>query len=139
MFEKPRRKVSRVFVHCSASDRLEHDNVDIIREWHLARGFDDIGYHYFIDKTGELHAGRNIEQRPAAQKGHNKDTIAICVSGLEHFNARQMLALLELCVQIDVAYDGTVTFHGHREVNKTKTCPVFDYRTVLRLDDDGRM
>ncbi len=138
MFVKPKREVSRVFIHCSASDRPEDDTVAVIREWHLARGWSDIGYHYFIDKAGDLHRGRPLWRSPAAQRGHNKSTIAICVSGLEHFTTESMWTLRELCWYINHAYDD-VTFHGHCEVNKRKTCPVFDYKAELKLDDDGRM
>ena len=31
------------------------------------------------------------------------------------------------------------TFHGHREVNPHKTCPVYDYRAILGLDAVGRL
>ena len=139
MFEKPRRKISRVFIHCSASDVKSHDSVATIRRWHLARGFSDIGYHYVILKDGRIRSGRGLERTPAAQKGHNKASIAICVTGLELFSAEQMLALLILCMSIDQVYDGAVTFHGHNEVNPAKSCPVFNYRAVLRLTQSGHM
>lgn len=139
-FKKPRRKVSKVFIHCSASDKIEHDSVAVITAWHLARGFSTIGYHYVIAKDGVAHTGRDLNRSPAAQKGHNEDTIAICVTGLKIFNALQMRALLNLCIDIDDAYrlEG-ITFHGHCEVNPDKTCPVFEYKSVLRLQLDGAM
>jgi len=139
MFKKPAREVSRVFVHCSASDEPAHDDPKVIRDWHLARGFHAVGYHYIITKDGHRHRGRSLEKQPAAQKGHNTETIAICVTGLTRFSVRQIQSLLSLCIEIDDAYAGGVTFHGHREVNAHKTCPVFEYATILRLDDDGRM
>lgn len=139
MFKKPARMVSRVYVHCSASDEPSHDDPRVIRDWHRARGFSAIGYHYVITKDGGRHRGRSLEKQPAAQKGHNTDTIAICVTGLKHFSARQMQSLLKLCIEIDVAYDGNVTFHGHCEVNAHKTCPVFEYKAVLRLNKEGHL
>ncbi len=42
-FIKPNRRVDRIFLHCSASDVPAHDNVEMIRRWHLDRRFDDIG------------------------------------------------------------------------------------------------
>lgn len=65
-FAKPRRPVSRVFIHCSASDNPDHDSVAVIRNWHLENGWSDIGYHYFIRKDGVIQEGRPIEQAPAA-------------------------------------------------------------------------
>ena len=34
-FVKPARFVSRVFVHCTASDHAHHDNIEILRKWHV--------------------------------------------------------------------------------------------------------
>jgi hypothetical protein len=138
-FVKPKRPISRVFIHCTASDNPAHDNVETIRAWHKARGFSDIGYHFLIHKDGRVSAGRSLELTPAAQTGHNTGTIAISLHGLEKdkFTDAQFKSLIALCLQINAAYD-KVTFHGHCEV-AAKACPVFDYRDVLGLDAKGRM
>ena len=73
-FRKPRRAVSRVFLHCSASDHLHHDDIAVLRQWHLKRGFDDVGYHYLITFDGRVQAGRSLEKQPAAQAGHPPST-----------------------------------------------------------------
>jgi len=134
-FKKPNRFVNRVFLHCSASDNPKHDNVKTMTEWHLQRGFSTIGYHYFISKDGMIHTGRNIEVKPAAQEGHNTGTIAICLHGLEKdkFTQAQFQSLKSLCKQINDAYKGKITFHGHCEVSN-KACPVFDYKSILGLN-----
>lgn len=141
-FIKPKRAVSRVFIHCSASDNPAHDNAATMDAWHRARKppFKEIGYHCFIRKDGSLEDGRSLEKAPAAQEGHNAGTIAICLHGLDEdkFTAAQFDTLRKLCGDINAAYGGRVTFHGHREV-ANKTCPVFDYRAVLGLDAQGRM
>ncbi len=142
LFRKPARPVDRVFIHCSASDAPELAGERLVVEiakWHRARGFQEIGYHFLIDKEGSLFAGRSLEKIPAAQQGHNTRTIAICVHGLESFTPISLASLKSLARAIDAAYGGAVTFHGHREVNRHKTCPVFDYRSLLGLDDQGRM
>lgn len=138
MFKKPIRSVQRVFLHCSASDNPTHDNVATMTAWHKARGFNTIGYHFFISKDGKVHIGRNIESTPAAQAGNNLATIAICLHGLkkELFTQAQFNSLKQLVSEINKAYSGKVTFHGHREV-AAKSCPVFDYKTVLGLDKKG--
>lgn len=130
------RSVNRVFIHCSASDVPAHDDVSVMREWHLARGFSDVGYHFFIKKDGTVQAGRDIEVVPAAQENNNKGTIAICCHGLTDFTEAQFKSLRELCHAIRT--NVKVTFHGHCEVS-TKTCPVFDYKAVLKLDANGKM
>lgn len=136
MFHKPKRLVNRVFIHCSASDNTNHDNVATIRKWHKDRGWSDIGYHYYIRKDGTLEQGRSIERTPAAQRGHNLRTIAICLGGLKSFTEEQYETLRALSIQINNEYRGKVTFHGHCEVSN-KLCPVFDYKAVLKLNAKG--
>ncbi|MEA3434163.1 MAG: N-acetylmuramoyl-L-alanine amidase [Campylobacterota bacterium] len=139
-FIKPNRRVDRVFLHCSASDVPAHDTVEMLRTWHLTRGFNDIGYHFFIHKNGDISLGRDIEKTPAAQRGHNLRTIAICLHGLreEKFTQLQYEALKILCTDIDKAYLKQVSFHGHCEVS-AKACPVFDYKKILKLDKYGSL
>lgn len=138
MFAKPKRPVRRIFLHCSASDNPAHDNAATMDRWHKSRGWSGIGYHYFIRKDGTLEPGRDIEKTPAAQAGHNRGTIAICCHGLarENFTGAQQITLYRLCAEINRAYGGHVSFHGHREV-AAKACPVFDYRRWLELDQYG--
>lgn len=141
MFGPPSRRVERVFLHCSASDDSSLAGgklVEVVRDWHRARRFSDVGYHYLIDKQGKVMAGRGLEKTPAAQKGHNAGTIAIMVHGLEGFPRPMLNACRDLCGAINEACAGRITFHGHREVS-AKTCPVFDYSALLGLDRYGRM
>lgn len=140
MFTKPKRSVKRVFLHCTASDLPQHDNVNAIRKLHLNQGWNDIGYHFFIRKNGQIESGRDLEKIPAAQSGHNRGTIAICLHGLQKskFTSAQFDSLRSLCLAIDQAYAGNISFHGHREV-AAKACPVFDYQSVLSLDAFGSL
>ncbi len=140
-FAKPARPVDRVFLHCSASDNPDHDDIGTIRAWHVdGNGWSDVGYHYFIRKDGTLEAGRALERTPAAQSGNNAGTVAVCLHGLaaENFTEAQFRTLAALAREIDEAYSGRVTFHGHCEVS-AKSCPVFPYAEVLGLDEAGRM
>lgn len=144
MFKKPQREVERVFLHCSASNRAVHDDVSVITDWHRQRWPDlcatQPGYHFFITSKGVVQPGRDLELKPVAQANHNSHTIAICLHGLnaDDFTEAQFDALRDLCKQINEAYGGAVTFHGHKEVS-IKACPVFDYKAVLSLDSLGRL
>lgn len=135
------RPFDTVFIHCSASDYSEHDSAKVIDNWHRARGFSEIGYHFFIRRDGEIQAGRSLEKMPAAQKGYNLNTVAICVHGLtkDRFKQEQKTALLALCLRLNNLKDNSLIFRGHCEVEKGKTCPVFDYKDWLKLDHHGRM
>jgi len=140
-FEKPNRAVHSVFLHCSASDLPEHDSVDVIEDWHKQRGWDGIGYHYFIKKDGTIQVGRDLEKIPIAQSGHNTGSIAICLHGLkkEKFTNDQYNSVVSVCSAIRGQYmPQKIKFRGHCEVS-SKTCPVFDYKKVLDLDVNGYM
>ena len=140
-FIKPLRDVNRVFLHCSASDDeglRGVEMVDEIRRWHIKRGFSTVGYHLLIDREGKILPGRTLELKPAAQKSHNARTIAIMVHGLEKFPPNMLEQCRLLCAEINEAYEGRISFHGHKEVS-AKECPVFDYRNLLQLDRFGRM
>ena len=141
MLKRPIRRVDCVFLHCSASDDAElagEELVEAVRDWHLARGFSDVGYHFLIDKRGEVLPGRNLEKTPAAQHGHNAGTIAVMVHGLSEFPQPMLDACRSLCEEITEAFKGRISFHGHCEVSN-KSCPVFDYKRQLNLDRFGRM
>lgn len=141
-FVKPKRPVTRVFLHCTAyghGDLMGKALLDAVTSWHKARGFRTTGYHYLIDREGTLiPTYRGLEEIPAAQEGNNTGTIAICLDGLMQadFNEKQFETLRALADQIDTAYSGLVHYHGHCEV-ANKACPVFDYRTVLNLNPKG--
>lgn len=148
-FDPPVRTVHTVFIHCSASDEPEHDDVSVIRRWHTepvaqgGRGWADVGYHLFIRKDGTVQPGRPLERTPAAQQGFNQGTIAICLHGLlkPNFTAAQIEALVRLCQAINSAYADRgvkIRFRGHREV-ANKSCPVIDYRGILNLEGEGFM
>lgn len=141
-FIKPKRPVTRVFLHCTAyghGDLKGKALLDAVTSWHIARNFRTTGYHYIIDRDGLLiPTYRSLEEVPAAQEGNNTGTIAICLDGLVQadFNEKQFATLRELADAIDVAYSGIVHYHGHCEV-ANKACPVFDYKTVLNLNPKG--
>ena len=70
-----------ITVHCSATQANHKVTVDTIRQWHLKRGFSDVGYHLVITYDGVVHMGRPIDRMGAHVKGHNKDNIGICLVG----------------------------------------------------------
>lgn len=137
-FVKPARRVHTTWIHCSASDHPSHDDVSVMRRWHKARGWSDVGYHIFIQKSGNAQPGRPMERTGAHVRGYNSGSIGICLHGLDKgkFTAAQFAMLRDLCRQINDAYGGRMRFRGHNEV-AAKACPVFDYRAVLNLSADG--
>lgn len=144
-FKKPKRFVSRVFDHCSDSDNPDHDNPETIKKWHTtpdkndpSKPWDDNGYQLVITKDGVVHECRSMERQPAAQYPHNRDTIAICLTGRHEFSEAQRNSLLAVTKAINEAYEGNITFHGHKEVDPYRTCPNYPYKDWLDLDENGK-
>jgi len=134
------RKINRAIVHCSAT-RPEWmdgqplaDKVAEIRRWHVDQnGWADIGYHWIIDRDGMLAPGRPEATQGAHVRGHNADSIGICLLGgfgsnaddafVDHYTQAQERTLRDLLAEIAARYPG-LTIHGHNEF-AAKACPGF--------------
>src|SRR5471030_3257168 len=76
-----RRTTELLVVHCSATPATMDIGVREITQWHIRRGFDTVGYHYVIRRNGELETGRRESAVGAHVKGHNANSIGICLAG----------------------------------------------------------
>ena len=75
------RKINLIVIHCSDTYARMDIGVNEIRQWHLQRGFNDIGYHYVIRRDGAIEQGRPIEKPGAHAAGYNTNSIGICYAG----------------------------------------------------------
>ncbi|WP_180131948.1 N-acetylmuramoyl-L-alanine amidase [Rhodoferax sp. BLA1] len=101
------RLIDLLVIHCSATPSGRpltrglpgqpgfKNCVQIIDEWHSARGFhrafqarraqnpelSAIGYHFVIDLDGTIHSGRAVAEVGAHAQGHNANSIGICMIG----------------------------------------------------------
>ncbi|PID26851.1 MAG: N-acetylmuramoyl-L-alanine amidase [Candidatus Cloacimonadota bacterium] len=135
------REINEIVIHCSAT---EYGNVEIFRDWHVnENGWDDIGYHYvilnsyqcrddYVNKKpnygmdGVLEIGRDIEISGAHVKGHNKNSIGICLVGDRSFTSSQFRTLKTLVSTLKSIYKDA-KIKGHCEydtaIAQGKTCP----------------
>lgn len=133
IFKKPKRFVDQIFLHHSATDNPHNDNIEFIKRVHVDQNkWSDVGYHFFIDKNGGLSLGRSPEKNPAAQKGYNTHTIAICLSGNYNFTDEQFVTLEKLLYEIQSHYKYELQILGHKDVMPTE-CPRYDYPKILNL------
>ena len=58
-----------------------HHTAKMIKAWHLAKGWDDIGYNWVDEKDGKLVKGRDEKKDGAHCLGQNSQSIGICLSG----------------------------------------------------------
>ena len=133
------RNITKIIVHCTATKEGQAVTVADVRRWHIARGFNDIGYHYLIDINGFLWTGRPEEIAGAHCEGHNANSIGICyVGGLaadgktpkDTRTADQEATLLSTLKYLKKNYPNA-TIHGHREF-AAKACPCFDAKNEYK-------
>ncbi|MBE0467709.1 MAG: N-acetylmuramoyl-L-alanine amidase, partial [Candidatus Desulforudis sp.] len=76
---KARSRTERMILH--------HDGAPVamtapqVHQGHLNRGFHGIGYHYFVETSGQIVRGRPEWAEGAHCKGQNHVSIGICLSG----------------------------------------------------------
>lgn len=130
------RRIDLIVLHCSATDYKNKStgytdqSIEWIRGIHLDRGFDDVGYHYFIRFSGLIEAGRPIENYGSHVKGKNRHSIGICLAGEIQFTEQQFTSL-QLLLNLLQRQFPKAGLKGHRELDSSKTCPNFDYRGFL--------
>jgi N-acetylmuramoyl-L-alanine amidase len=127
-------KISAIVIHYSATARGQHVTVEQIDQWHRARGFRKIGYHYVIYLDGSVHKGRPEWEVGAHVAGKNAGTLGICfIGGTEPGNPNkgvdtrtpaQTESLIRLIRQLLGRHPGARVV-GHRDLGATQ-CPGFD-------------
>lgn len=137
------RKINKLVIHCSATRASQPVDVADVRAWHKAKGWADIGYHYFIKRDGTLQAGRPEASVGAHVAGWNANSIGICMAGgisdktwkpENNFTAAQWATLKRLLASLLKRYAGA-TVLGHRDYPKVaKACPCFDARAWARAN-----
>ena len=73
--------VKYLVLHCSASKVNNDYTVEHLRQDHQARGFKDIGYHFYIRKDGTCTQHRMLLEVGAHARPYNRCSIGICYEG----------------------------------------------------------
>lgn len=129
------RDIDKIIVHCSATPEGRHTTVEEIKQWHLQRGWKDIGYHYVIYLDGTIHRGRPESVVGAHCSGYNKNSIGVCYIGgvakdgktpKDTRTEEQKRALREILNRLKRDYP-KATLHGHNEF-ANKACPSFNVK-----------
>lgn len=134
------RQINEIIVHCTATPEGRDCTVQQIRQWHLKRGFRDIGYHFVIYRDGTIHGGRPVTMTGAHCTGHNAHSIGICYVGGVAADGKtpkdtrtdaQRRSLKNLIERLHRMYPAA-TLHGHCEF-ANKACPSFDVKEYQYL------
>jgi len=151
------RRIENIIIHCS--DSLWGCAREI-RQWHLKRGWSDIGYHFVILNgkptfshsknqlivpalDGAIECGRYLDddiyiagrEQGAHALGYNRDSIGLCLIGVDDFTEKEMASLHRLTSDLMMLYQIPVNkVKGHCETKsgreQGKTCPNIDMDSV---------
>lgn len=152
-----RTRTDLIVFHCSATKPSQHIGAAQITEWHLAKGWAAIGYHFVITRAGDLELGRAVTEVGAHVSGFNSFSVGVCmVGGLdetgralieapEQFTKQQWDTARVLLAYLRKLYP-SARVCGHRDLSPDlnndgkiapqewlKTCPGFDAARVFAL------
>lgn len=132
------RPINMIVVHCSATPADMDIGAEEIDRWHKERGWAGIGYHAVIRRNGDIERGRDDGAIGAHARGHNTESLAVCmVGGLDengepetNFLPAQYESLTAVVANWRNEYgvkDENIL--GHRDLpGVKKACPCFDVR-----------
>ena len=136
---KNKRNISLIVLHCSATRVNQNFTIEQLEACHKARGFQSVGYHYYITKDGTLYPGRPESQMGAHAKGFNAHSIGICYEGgldvkgnpKDTRTPAQKRSLLSLLHDLKRKYPRALIM-GHNTFTPQKSCPCFDAATEYK-------
>lgn len=151
---KARERTDLIVVHCSATPPSADIGASTIRLWHKRQGWADIGYHFVIRRDGSIETGRDKWRVGSHVKGHNSNSVAVCMVGgvdedgrpANNFTEDQFASLKQLLRHLRAFYGLTNdAICGHRDLSPdrdgdgtveanewVKACPSFDVRDWVR-------
>ena len=169
-------QINKIVIHCSATANGKalgserQTAAQVIDGWHANRSFkrqptyrkqfnphlSAIGYHYVIDTDGTISTGRAENETGAHVKGHNLNSLGICLVGgvgvgAEKHHGRytkaQWLSLHELIQNLSTRYPNA-RLCGHRDLSPDlngdgkitpnewqKVCPSFSVSSWLDVGE----
>ena len=111
-----------------------------IHWWHICRGYSGIGYHYFVNKQGEVYKGRPDNVIGAHAKGYNSTSIGICFEGAftkETMSEVQVQAGKELVAYLKKQYNINKV-KKHKDLMATD-CPgsLFPFEEIVGQEEEN--
>jgi hypothetical protein len=121
---------------CCSADDLEEGKSQVywIQDFHQnGRGWNDIGYHFLVDRAGNIYQGRPETVIGAHVGGANTGNIGVCLLGCYHppeascfqtITPESRQSIVELFSWVSDTYGQSPTvLLGHRDYFGTTACP----------------
>ena len=121
---------NKIIIHHSLTKDNKTVNWNAIRKYHLGKGWNDIGYHFGIERVSgryEILCGRLMTVQGAHTRGKNSSSLGICLVG--NFDAiapskeQWDLAVKLVSSLCSILYITCNSVYGHNEFADYKSCP----------------
>ena len=123
-----REKVKLLVVHCSDTEDSQNLSALDLHKMHLKFGWDGVGYHKIINRSGKIENGRPEYWIGAHVKGKNTISLGVCLIGRDEFTTSQFDSLENILRWWKTKYP-LAEIEGHSNTKSTnKTCPNFDVK-----------
>lgn len=130
----PHGSVRYLIVHCSATRETRDYTAEQLRRDHLARGFIDVGYHFYIRRDGTVSQHRRLDEVGAHCRPFNRCSIGVCYEGgldsqgrpKDTRTLKQRGTLVRLLTDLKKQFPAAL-IRGHNEMPGAvpKACPCF--------------
>ena len=128
------REIKYIVAHTSATPQ-DTTIASIQRYWKVNLGWKNPGYHFIIDKLGNVTNIFPIEQVSNGVSGYNSNSIHIAYIGGEHIDDRtdaQKEAMRGVILTMKAMFPDAI-IQGHRDFpNVRKACPRFDAKAEYK-------
>ena len=130
----PMKEVLYIVLHCTSTRPSQRMTVEDIDRLHKARGWQQIGYHWYVDREGNIHEGRKEQYAGAHVRHYNQHAIGVCYEGgidekgryADTRTSAQKASLWFLLKDLKESYP-KAKIVGHRDFpNVRKECPCFN-------------
>lgn len=138
MVKQDPKKVKEFFLHWPGNNR--NKNLTPAQEQALLRsfltlhmdknGWSFIGYSFAVFSSGRCYKLRDMQWVPAAQEGHNTNTVGVCCIG--PITSQMAATLIDLKNHCDRRAGRDLKVRGHGEVVQTE-CPGPDLRAFVPI------
>ena len=140
------RKITRIFVHCTASHQQTTTEKSLRAEF-KRKGWKHPGYHYVVKVDGGIMQLADETEVANGVSGYNKNSIHVAwIGGIDHEHPKgidnrtdaQKMALFDLLAKLKMKYKSAIVM-GHRDISpdlnhngvvdpweRIKECPCFD-------------
>jgi len=129
-----RKETKYVVVHCADTPADMDVGAADIRRWHVdERGWDDVGYHWIVKRSGQLEPGRDQRLQGSHALAVNSKSIGVCLVGRgDNFTEDQMYTLHNVIQTIKDMHP-EIEVIGHSDVEPKKPqCPGFNVKEWYR-------